>query len=99
MKLLLLQSGNTSQQKAVFFISSPLGSGRSLDTLRDIINASHFDEVTVFVAVCFAMHSVIEYGPANVTDDDTRAFTLYRSQIQEWLWLRSEVIGILFFSV
>ena len=95
--LLLLQSGNSSQPKAVFFLSSPLGSGHSLDTLRDIVNASCFGEVIVFIAVCSAMHSVIEYGPANVTDDDARAFTLYRNQIQEWLYLRNEVIGIFFF--
>jgi len=88
----LLQSGSSSQPKAVFFLSSPLGSGRSLDTLQDIINASYFEEVVVFIAVCSAMHSVIEYGPANVTDDDTRAFTLYRSQIQQWLSLRNKVI-------
>ena len=93
--LLSLQSGNSSQPKAVFFLSNPLGSGHSLDTLRDIINASCFEEVLVFVAVCSAMHSVIEYGPANVTDDDTRAFALYRNQILEWLWLRSKVIGTL----
>jgi len=67
--------------------------------LRDIINASHFEEVIVFVAVCAAMHSVIEYGPANVTDDDTRAFTLHRSQIQEWLSLHNEVIRTLFLNV
>jgi len=88
----LLQSGNSSQPKAVFFLASPLGSGCVLDTLRDIINASHFEEVMVFIAVCSAMHSVIEYGPANVTDDDTRAFALYRNQIQEWLWLSNKVI-------
>ena len=91
---MLLQSGNSSQPKAVILLSSPLGSGRSLDTLRDIINASCFEEVIVFIAVCSAMHSVIEYGPANVTDDDTRAFTLYRSQIQEWLSICSEVITV-----
>jgi len=45
------------------------------------------------------MHSVIEYGPANVTDDDTRAFTLHRSQIQEWLSLHNEVIRTLFLNV
>jgi len=95
----LLQSGNSSQLKAVFFLSSPLGSGSSLDTLRDIINASHFEEVIVFIAVCSAMHSVIEYGPANVTDDDARAFALYRSQIQECLWLCSEVIRTLFLTI
>jgi len=88
----LLQSGNSSQPKAVIFLSSPLGSGHSLDTLRDIINASCFNEVIVFTAVCSAMHSVIEYGPANVTDDDTRAFNLYRSQIQDWLSICSQVI-------
>jgi len=90
---MLLQSGSSSQPKAVFFLSNPLGSGHSLDTLRDIISASCFEEVIVFNAVCSAMHSVMEYGPANVTDDDTRAFSLYRSQIQEWLWLQNEVIG------
>jgi len=94
-----LQSGNSIQPKAVFFLSSPLGAGHSLDTLRDIISASCFEEVIVFIAVCSAMHSVIEYGPANVTDDDTRAFALYRSQILEWLWLRSEVIGTLFLNL
>ena len=94
----MLQSGNSSQSKAVFFLSSPLGSRCSLDALRDIINASHFEEVIVFIAVCSAMHSVIEYGPANVTDDDTRAFALYRSQIQEWLWLSNKVIGTLLFT-
>jgi len=81
----LLQSGNASQPKAVFFMASPLGSERSLDTLQDIISASCFEEVIVCIAVHSAMHSVIEYGPANVTDDDSRAFTLYHSQIQEWL--------------
>jgi len=96
---LFLQSGNASQPKAVFFLSSPLGAGLSLDTLRDIISASCFEEVIVFVAVCSAMHSVIEYGPANVTDDDTRAFALYRSQILEWLRLCSEVIGTLFLNL
>ena len=90
--LLLLQSANSSQPKAVFLLSRPLGYGRSLDTLQDIINASCFEEVIVFTAVCSAMHSVIEYGPANVTDDDTRAFTLYRTQIQEWLCIRNEVM-------
>jgi len=90
--LLFLQSGNSSQPKAVFFLSTPLGSGHSLDTLRDIINASCFTEVVVFLAVCSAMHSVIEFGPANVTDDDTRAFALYRRQIQEWLQLRNRVM-------
>ena len=94
----MLQSGNFNQPKAVFFLSNPLSSGRSLDTLRDIISASHFEEVIVFVAVCAAMHSVIEYGPANVTDDDTRAFTLYRSQIQEWLRLCNKVIRSLFLA-
>ena len=88
---LLLQSGNSSQPKAVFFLSNPLGSGHSLDILQDIINASCFEEVHLFVAVCSAMHSVIEYGPANVTDDDTRAFTLYRSQIHEWLYSHNKV--------
>ena len=92
----MLQSGNSSQPKAVFFLSSPLGSGGLLATMQDIINASHFEEVIVFTAVCSAMHSVIEYGPANVTDDDSRAFDLYRSQIQEWLWLCNKVIRTLF---
>ena len=95
----MLQSGNSSQPKAVFFLSSPLGSGRLLATMQDIINASHFEEVIVFTAVCSAMHSVIEYGPANVTDDDSRAFDLYRSQIQEWLWLCNKVIRTLFINV
>lgn len=90
-----MQSGNSSQPKAVFFLSSPLGYGRSLDTLQDIINASCFEEVIVFIAVCSAMHSVIEYGPANVTDDDSRAFTLYRSQIQQWLRICNEVMALL----
>jgi len=88
-----LQSGGSDQPKAVFFLSNPVGSGHSLDTLRDIVNASWFQEVIVFVAVCSAMHSVIEYGPANVTENDTRAFTLYQQQIQEWLLLRNKVAG------
>lgn len=96
---MLLQSGSSSQLKAVFFLSSPLGYGHSLDTLQDIINASCFEELIIFVAVCSAMHSVIEYGPANVTDDDTRAFSLYRSQIQEWLWIRSEVMELFIINV
>lgn len=31
------------------------------------------------------MHSIIEYGPVGVTDDDLRAFNLYQSQILSWM--------------
>jgi hypothetical protein len=44
------------------------------------------------------MHSIIEYGPAGIQDDDTKAFMMYRSQILEWM-NHSELVQFTFYVI
>jgi hypothetical protein len=81
----IFQSSNDAQSKAVFLMSGPLGEVAVLDKLQAIISASSFNQVVIFTTVCSSMHTIIEYGPVGVTDDDSRAFNLYQNQILGWM--------------
>ena len=89
------QSADAIHQKAVFFVSAPLSDVAVTDKLQAIITSSNFTEVIVFTTICSPMHSIIEYGPVGVTDDDSRAFSLYRNQILDWMLAANQVIVII----
>lgn len=93
--LIKLQSGDTNQPKAAFFISTPF-TDKVFSILQDIICVSNFRNVSVFSNIPPMMHSIIEY---HSTEDETRAFDSYRMQILQWLEIKVRYFALCYFKI
>lgn len=75
------QSGSTGERKAVFVLSTPLD-GMTADILRDILQASEFQYVIVISSLSPAMHTLIQFGPA---EEEMKAFHILEDRLLEWM--------------